>query len=239
MESTKKLLDHLLREKVISGYNYFPMCSNFAKGRFALVLSNFHESKEYLFDIIHDLESGKYLTLNTSLEIRSKSSYTRWKSNFRVVDDNNNFFKELRLRDEKGYIHLETIGTKQLEDLFTEEYIENLVGEDEGYEIAIESNRKDEIIRTTELFFEKSSQFNLGCWKDAYKVPVIILEGRIEVFKSYLTGFNPAKICKKRIKDHEYNFVFKNFKREREEELIRKGFKINPCLVNNLFFEIL
>ena len=96
MESTKKLLDHLLREKVISGYNYFPMCSNFAKGRFALVLSNFHESKEYLFDIIHDLESGKYLTLNTSLEIRSKSSYTRWKSNFRVVDDNNNFFKELR-----------------------------------------------------------------------------------------------------------------------------------------------
>ena len=228
MRRIQRTLDSLLRERNISGYNYFPMPSY--RTKYSLFLRNYHESSDYLLDVIKSLHELEYITINTWLETRAKYSFTRWKKEYRIRDDKGELLN-LKVRDKKGYINLSVINSKTLEGVFPEGYISELIGEDFGYEINIHSNKKEEILKNAELFLEKSYIFNKDSWKDAYKVPAIILEGLDET----VLGFLPAKLCSSK----KHSFVFENLEEEKKGCLMNQQFKITPCLVNNLFFETL
>lgn len=227
MRRIQRSLDALLEQKIISGYNYFPTI--LPKESLNLTLSNYHETGAYLLGIVEELENLKLLS-NTSFHLRKKEGITKWDPQFRIRDDLGNLLK-LKIRDGFKYLDLESIKFSTLKEAgFKEDYIRNLIGENQGYEVSFCSKDLESIKFLANLFLVKSDEKNENSWKDAYDTPIIIIRGKIN---TDVDGFLRAIYLKYR-RDYEYSFITKeDFDKSKIMDL---NIKQEICFINSLFY---
>lgn len=234
MKNIQRKLDDLLDQEIITGYNYFPQ--DLKLRHYSLILSNVHETQRYFEEAIHDLYSWGYPDSNITINLRKKFSLVKWDISYRIRDDKLNLFPRLKIRHKRNYLQLDKIHYKTLEEAgFKVE--EPLIGETEGYEIALLSDSVEELKVNAKRFIQKSNPNEKDSWHDAYVTPFILILGELNNLKSPIEGFSEAQICKRNLFNREYSFVYEKIDPIVTEELISLRYKFFPCLVNNAFLK--
>ncbi len=182
MEATKQILDALLEQRIITGYNIFNKPIN--RGKYNFVLSNLHETEAYVEDVRRDFDS---LNLSADFQVRDRQTSFCWKPTDRFRDDENKVYPKIQIRNREGFINLEAIYAQSfIEADYSPEFCRSLICENKALEINIACNSKEDILLLANFFREHSLAMNKNAWKDAYKTPFIIIEGkelRIEGFR--------------------------------------------------------
>ncbi len=234
MRKIQRTLDKLLEEGHISGYNYFPQ--RLKPGLYSLILSNVHETQRYFEEAMHDLYSWGYPNSNTTINLRKKFSSVKWDIHYRIRDDDLKLFPSLKIRSKQEYIKLNLILCRTLEEAgFKDE--EYLIGENEGYEIALISDSVKELRINAKRFIEKSNPKEENSWHDAYKTPFILILGELSLLEEPIEGFSLARICQNYSKGREYSFIYEEIDPIIANSLIALRSKFFPCLVNNLLLK--
>ena len=227
MKHTKSTLDKLLADKVITGYNYFPMRlpeENVA----TLSISNVHETKAYLLDVITSLWDLGYPNNSVSIRSRFKSSITEWDKDYRIRDEMGDLYPRLRLRRRDKYLDLSIIPYPTLGAAgYSDKDISEIVGETDGYEIALPTSSSKEVRTVARLFLQRAKQGNQDSWKGAYRTPFIVITGGRRI-----RGFEQARLYRKQTRDSEISFVAYDLPSGLTNVILNKGFCIQGCLVN-------
>ncbi len=219
MEATKQILDALLEQRIITGYNIFDRPIN--RGKYNFVLSNLHETEAYLEDVKRDFDS---LNLSADFQVRDRQTSFCWKPNYRFRNDNNNVYPEIILRKNKEIIDLEKITAQTfIEAGYSSEFCKGIFCENKALEINIACNLEEEIKKLAYLFNEHSFVKNKNAWRDAYKTPAIIIEGQNLEIKEFGEIFLFRKITS----NYEASFLM-----HEERLLILPSFQKKRVYVN-------
>ncbi|MDP3728866.1 MAG: hypothetical protein Q8R18_05455 [bacterium] len=225
MRDPKKTLEELLEKRVITGYNIFDR--PLERQTYTFILSNLHETGAYMEDVEKDLKSQGYSHF-VPFSIRNRDTVFHWKPNYNIRDSRGNLWINLRIRDKNNYLDLGRYAGKTLpQSGVSEEYCRQLVGETKGYEIALFSDEREEIVNLASLFIIKSIE-GLFSWRDAYDTPFILIEGLDED----LEGFERVKGYSLFKEGKECFFI----SREEIPENLRADFVQKTCFVNQSFF---
>ncbi len=226
MKKLKENLDKLLEKEIITGYNYFrfPIYDNIC----LLSLSNMHETGLYLEEVLKELNRKRYLD-NVVLKVRPKESTTKWGLSYRIRDDQNRVYSNLKIRRNGVYLDLEKIPFKTLEEAdWGSKEAKNLIGETRGYEIILYSKTVKQLKDLAKLFLEKSKMGKIHSWKDAYDDPFIHIKGLNKV-----RGFEASKSCNAFTKGGELAFIIRNNAYIQNINLVKSlNFIISDCLLN-------
>ena len=228
MKKGQKLLEELLRNEYISGFNR--IAHPFDPYTSVLVLSNIHETTRYKKAVLQDVKE-KDPTLQ--IHVHKKRAFTRWLPGWRIRDDIGKVLPNLKIKDEKSYLQLENIRSRTLlEAGFSQEYLSTLIGMNKGYELRIQSSDYKLMQDLAKLFREKTDPLSSNTWPDTYETPIILLFGLENI-----EGFLPVTMYQKREVSRSLNFVQRNLEKEVEKQLGEDGFEQAPCLANSLFVE--
>ncbi|MDP3728685.1 MAG: hypothetical protein Q8R18_04495 [bacterium] len=222
MEKIKQSLEDLLEKRIISGYNIFE--KPLERKGYTFILSNLHETEAYLADVKQDLKSLDFKVL---LTVRNRATTFRWVYDYIIRDDNGNILKNLRIRKRKEYLDLlKYPGNTLFESGLNKEQCEELIGETKGYDIAIFSNSKEEIVNLVSLFTIRTEKGKSYSWKDAYKTPFILVQG----LRGELNNFEEVNLYS--IKNNkEFAFISK-------EKVQLKEFTQEDCYINKSLFQM-
>lgn len=249
-----------LGRQIITGFNFHPVCLQSYTSTI-ITFSNIQSSQDYLHKVIEDFKKGGFPEDEVSLSTRDKIGYYRWKPGFFIRDEKGLLEKNLNIRDiETGkYLNLGEISQSTLDEAgYTAEEIDNLIAENEGYEINIFISDTRHIPRLSREFLRKSSRRlydengdlvfeseeeieERAPWPGAWDVPVLIIGGDLMLIKQAVPGFQEA--CLFRFQDAsvgEYNFVINRQlatlqRSEEHGQLLKKGFLPETCLANIRF----
>ncbi len=225
MKKGQKVLENLLREEHISGFNRVSFPYNFSNINL-IVLGNFHETEAYKQAVIEDLRKKDS---SLQLALHQKRGFTRWLPQWKIRDDKGKLFPNLKIKDKKGYICLEEIQTQTLAEAgFSEEDI--LIGINRGYELRVQSQGYKEIEELAKVFIEKTDKNSPNAWPDTYNTPIIFLFGM-----EHADDFLPVTMYQQKGERLSFNFIQRSLRKDREKILEEIGFEQAVCLANSQF----
>lgn len=230
MKKGQKLLEELLRNRHISGFNRSSSAYDLSDTS-VLVLSNLHETAPYREAVLEDLRKIGYPNPEINVGVKRRKGFTRWDLDYRIRDDKGKQLVGLRIKEKEKYLDLDKIPTDTLEEAgFSEEYIQSLIGINDCYEIRIQSSIPETVQGLARLFLDKTNPRYAKPWPDLYGVPVIFLLG-IESTE----GFTPVTMYQQKGKRNNLNFIQRNVPKEIKKILEEDGFEQANCLANSLF----
>ena len=238
-EKTRQILDALLIQKIISGYNWYDAVSTVPR---VITFSHMHESEDYYAAMFKDMQSLGYSHQRIDASTRSKFATYRWEKDFVFRDANDDFFPDLRIRSLSGeYLDLTKYSGKTLEDV-TELKDEKLFGDNKGWELNLEFKSKKRLLELVNLFVQKSSRKSAKHWPGAYDVPVLIIGEQAKAYVSELPDFVEARKIALFENDNEVSFVIHEklddmLKHPLYTELSQLGFVEEVCFGNRPFIE--
>ncbi|MDP3728545.1 MAG: hypothetical protein Q8R18_03775 [bacterium] len=202
MIDTEKTLEELLEQRVITGYNVFDR--PLERQNYAFILSNLHNTEGYLEDVKKDLSLLTRSNRQIKYSLRNRDTTFIWRPSYKIRDDHGRLYENLLIRKGKEYLDLEKIfGNTLMDSDLTEQDLKNLIAEAKGYEIVVDCKNREEICALANLFRRKSIAGGEVVWKDAYDVPLILLEG---IRKSF-PGFEKIRFFKAHFGEQEISFI--------------------------------
>jgi hypothetical protein len=240
LRAIRDTLDALLTdEQVITGYNWY---GQVLKTPQIVTFSHMHETERYKSAMLQDLSLAGYSPQKLQNCIRAKYGCFHWKPSFIFRDSEGAIFPNLYIRKKDGtYLNLATYPQRSLDEV-VELQREQLISENEGWELNIGFKGKEDLLSVVELFLKKSSQETPNHWPGAYDVPVLIIGDKAIDFASELPDFLVARKMLLSENGSEVSFIV----RRRFEELkskphyadLRKlGFVEELCLGNRRFIQ--
>ena len=241
---------------VITGYNWY---STFTKSDRMITFSHIHETGNYLQDMLRDLKVLGYDTQTVLKCIREKSGAFLWDLYFKIRTNGGKVLPGLKIKDGRigQYLHLEHF-TRPLGEY--PQFMEadgHLIGEDEGWELNLSFNNKQELMKLVTIFLQKSGtrlfdeegneiieteeqKSRRNPWTDAYQTPVLLLGEIALQYANELPHFIPANKFSLIMNSNEISFVIhKNLGRLKNsphyKRLLELGFKEEGCLGNKPF----
>ena len=115
----------------------------------------------------------------------------------------------------------------------TEEDLNNLIAEAKGYEIVIDCKKIKEICTLAELFRRKSIAGGEVVWRDAYDVPLILLDG----MRKSLPGFEKIRFFQAHHGEQEISFIAPLFLERSALGIKGKMFKERVRYANKVFIQ--
>ncbi|MBI4145429.1 hypothetical protein HY493_04470 [Candidatus Woesearchaeota archaeon] len=238
-ERIRESLDRLLRDHLISGYNWFAVQPTTER---IVTFSHMHEIPEYKAAMTQDLLVLGYGIDEVDRCTRAKYGSFRWERHFVHRDDDGSLFPNLRVRSCDGaYIELDRVPEQTLEhrsDLAGT----SLIGESEGWELDLDFKNREHLISLASLFVNKSNRKNNAHWPGAYDVPVLLFGQSAVTYAADLPDFVVAKHIILTDAGNEISFVVnKHFPllsaRNEFSVLQSEGFRVESCLGNASFIE--
>lgn len=255
-------INNSLNKRIITGFNYHPICLQ-VDDLTILTFSNIHSYPNYLMKVIEDLRMMGYPNDEVSITTRDKKGYFKWMPDFFIRSEDGNLEEYLRIKNIKTevYLDLEKIPYQTLEEAsYSEEDADNLIAENEGFEINISLLNEEDLHKLAVEFLRKSSKKlydecgevvfetkeeygKRNPWPGAWDVPVLIIGGHLSQIQHSIPGFQNAFLFRFQDVDiGEYNFVInKQIKflkmSEQYKHLQDLGFKQEPCLANIRFIK--
>lgn len=211
---------------IISGYNWYNTLTECDR---VITFSNIHETEAYRQAMLCDLQALGYDLQHITQCIRTKAGAFVHDLEFVTHDDNGRILQGLRIKDRRTntYIDLEKYARPLINYPEFKDAKGNLIDEDQGWELDMPFNSKDELLKLVALFLMKSGKFLCdktgkiitetdemrnarAPWVDAYKLPVLLLGERALDYERELPLFVPmTKICL-RENDNEISFIIHN-----------------------------
>ncbi len=237
VEQARLVLDDLVTQTIISGYNWYDRVSDLTR---VVTFSHLHETEDYRQAMSNDMQQLGYSAEDINNNTRPKSGCYRWERDFVFRDDNGNVFPNLIVRRASGeYLDLAKYPEKTLANV-PELKNERLYGENKGWELDLEFKTKENLLQLVALFLNKSSKKTPGHWPGAYDVPVLIIGEQAKAYASELPDFIEAKRLVLVENGNEISFII----HERFEDLLKHsayqvlsglGFTVESCLGNKTF----
>lgn len=238
VESVREVLDDLLKKRTISGYNWYnQVLSNDRVVTFA----HMHETERYHSDMCADMKNLGYSKKCIDRNTRQKHGCYRWDADFVFKDEQGIIFPNLRIRDFSGnYLNLNEYKENNLAKSGIQEKV--LIGENKGWELDLEFRSKKRFLKVVNLFLKMSSNKNSEHWSGAYSVPVLIIGEKGIKYAQELPDFVKVKKVGLIENQNEISFVIHQQFEELEkmtnfEQLLKFGFKIEPCIGNKEFID--
>ena len=252
LATIKPCLDQLLmqtpaRQALITGYNWYD--SPISSPRI-VTFSHMHEDPAYREAMLNDLEKLGYRRAKLEGYIRPKRSAFHFDPRFRFRDEAGKVFTGLTVRHGPTAIELSKYTNPLAEYPELADINNHLIGEDAGWEINLRFRTREQLLRLSRLFVQKSTDNSssvrkhetdlITAWPAAYHIPVIILGKNALSFTAELPQFAPA--CRVFLEENknEINFIvdktFKQLHHSQEyRQLLHLGFQEEECLANKAF----
>lgn len=229
---------------VITGFNFYNRPSSCER---MITFSHIHESKEYKQDMLNDLKTIGYDRNYVIRHVRNKGSRFLWNPAYNFRKKGGKIFPRLKIKDlrDNTYIDLEIYENNLIDHPNFRKSRGYLIAENCGWELNLPFNNKKELLELTSLFLsmsQVSSKHNIISWRDAYKVPVIILGNDALKYVIDLKGFDKVIRFYFIENQNEINFIIdqklkilKNL--NHYDALMKIGFREEICLANKAFIE--
>jgi len=237
VDTSRRVLDDLVTQTIISGYNWYGNVTSFPR---VITFSHMHESADYRGAMKRDMIPLGYSSEDIDRNTREKSGCYRWEKDFIFRDERGAIFQNLRIRKLTGdYIDLSKYPEQTLADVL-ELRNELLIGENKGWELDIEFSSKEKLLQLVNMFLSKSSKHNPSHWPGAYDVPVLIIGEKAKAYSSDLPDFIEARKIALIENGNEISFVIHKrlgdlAKHPTYSALQKLGFSEEICLGNKAF----
>lgn len=239
VDASRKVLDDLVTQTIISGYNWYGRVPSYPR---VITFSHMHENADYRGAMKMDMIPLGYSSEIIDNNTREKYGCYRWEKDFIFRDAQGIIFPDLRIRKLTGdYINLNKCAEQTLANVL-ELQNELLIGENKGWELDIEFSSKEKLLQLIKMFLSKSSRHNPNHWPGAYDVPVLIIGEKAKAYSSDLPDFVEAKKIALIENGNEISFIIHNrfgdlIKRPIYSTLQQLSFREEICLGNKSFVE--